>query len=294
MSTGLPNREVKIAAVHIGLILKSAGIPNLLFGWTGLALIFADFGFPLIEFLVPNDQIADATRAIEQAGHKLCSNPNCLELQEDRGSALGDAIYRYHPIADAHFHLSSGHLLSLFKQDDILPHLPKLKHSCPEGKKNKNFILSTDPRLPARRTAADATRRPGPSGPWNDLPEVMVLNQRGHIEALLLLRCRDIDSKPAVDNMWRDMLWEIWQVSKPFRRECIRMPTGILQRCWWSYPEGQDNSLPEARQKFSTDVYVRNSRDELVQQGEDPREKPTWLRKKLGNYAGKREPIKRR
>ncbi|RDW92779.1 uncharacterized protein DSM5745_00101 [Aspergillus mulundensis] len=289
MSTDVSYPGVKAVATAIGQVLNRAKIPNLLFGWTALAVILVDFGFPDIDFIIPDKEVSHAIKALTKAGYKLCTSPDCSERDEDRGAHLGKALNRFHPVPAAHFHISAaagpGYVLSLLKKDDIIPHLPNLKLGLPERKEYEHLTLSNDPRLPPRAEG-------GPSGPWYRLDPVRVLLARTLTEALLLLRCRHIDTRPALDNLWCDMLWEIMKANlliTGFSHEFDHPPKGYLYLFWRNYIIATRiaDTTPEnsVARKQKSDAEVRQFRAYLIADGKDPSDKYSWLRKKTGNYA---------
>lgn len=293
MSKAPVNPDVKTAAAAIGQTLDQAKIPHLLFGWTALAPVIVDLGLPVIDFLVPDKRVAAAVNALEKVGHKACTDPKCPDLSEDRGPASGDALSRYHPVPDAHFHLAGASgtliLLSLFKKDDLLPHLPDLKLGLPSKKEYEYLTLSMDPRLPAPRADGTLGPGPGPSGPWYDLHPVRILNLPVTAESLMLLRCRHYQRKPEIDNLWRDMIWEIRRAKLPEVSKFDRELKGCLQVFWECLVMVSPNVGPEAKLKFSKDDSILSFRETLKEGGRDPDVKPSWLRKKQLDYSCKWE-----
>ncbi|RDW78870.1 uncharacterized protein DSM5745_05722 [Aspergillus mulundensis] len=263
--------EIKAAAAAVGNTLSSAKIPNMLWSWTALALFIVDHGFPEIEFLIQDNEVPQATGALTKAGYKNCTDPSCSELQEDRGAHLGDALNRFHPVAAAHFHLpppngqGSGYLVSLLKKNDIIPHLPDLKLGLPKQKEYELLTLSIDPRLPPRAEG-------GASGPWYDLPFVRVPQDYTLAQALLLLRCRHVDTNPGLDGLWRDMLWEIRRFKQPHPFEFGEKHfSPLLGQLWGDLVQGNPNYPPDVdlQHKLRGVELVREARDRMPRMSPD-------------------------
>ncbi|KAL4808224.1 hypothetical protein BDV18DRAFT_134488 [Aspergillus unguis] len=166
----------------------------------------------------------------------------------------------------------------------MIPHLPDLKLGLPEKKEYEYVTLSVDPRL--RPRPKDWKRGSGPSGPWYDLPPVRVLLGKTLTEALLLLRCRHIDEQPVVDNLWRDMLWEIRRTHTPYAFRNEKPLKGHLQEYWEWFAVGSTEDTEEDRlEKYERDEVVRRFRSELTKKGKDPTVKHGRLWKKVRNYG---------
>jgi hypothetical protein len=175
----LRNPEGKAAAAQIAQLLDEARIPNLLFGWTALALTRADFGSRDIEFVVPDEKLAPAILIIIAAGLCICTGPDCQQLDEFRSNPHGvsrsrssssdndnndddsralllllpaarDNTIRLHAVPDSHFHLPSGDTLALYCQSHLLWRLALIPLGPPPPD-DPTFILSTNAaRLPPK------------------------------------------------------------------------------------------------------------------------------------------------
>lgn len=121
------------------------------------------------------------------------------------------AMYRFHPVPHAHFHLPNDIVVSLFRKSYYLWCLPDIPLGTPPPN-DPHWVLSNDQRrLPAECTDSwpGATTLGllesdnGSSGPWpSTLHPVRTLTAPAHIEALILLLCRDLHADYKVDFRW--------------------------------------------------------------------------------------------
>ncbi|KAL2824269.1 hypothetical protein BDW59DRAFT_162607 [Aspergillus cavernicola] len=268
MSSQLLNPGVRATATEVAQVLDKAEVPNLLFGWTALALVGIDQGFPEIDFVIADDKIEFAVWVLADAGYRLCTESECQELKEDRYPDTQDPVLiaadnRYHPIAYAHYHLeTSDYLLSLFKQSDTLPWLPDLK-AGPPGKRNPDLSLSTEPQLPPARDWEKGHH--GCGGPWTELYPVNILNRHAYIEAVILLLCKDIDSSSKAEKLWRCMLASLSEFRLPQQRD-DRLVKPEFRNIWHRYTlqSSRDVTLLE------WDTEVRKLRDQMLADSQRP------------------------
>ncbi|KAL5337206.1 hypothetical protein BJX70DRAFT_399851 [Aspergillus crustosus] len=184
-------------------ILDTAGVPNLLFGWTALALLGKDRGYKEVDFVINDNQVDTARKAIEDRfGAQHCSDSNCPELDEHRNAHhFGEngliaqrgftpevqkealAYDQYHPVAAIHFHIITGvncfEILSLHRKSSLLWWLPDLELAAPD-RNDRNLTVTSDDRLPTHH---------GCTGPWVGYYSVKILTQVAFAEALILLKC---------------------------------------------------------------------------------------------------------
>ncbi|KAL3460044.1 hypothetical protein BJX64DRAFT_290691 [Aspergillus heterothallicus] len=201
---------------------------------------------------------------------------------------------RYHPIGSAHFHFKtrvqcldqscryySSHprdehgqyyhdqflVLHLLRQSEILFWMDPLKPGSP----TPNVILSNDPALPAklvprqyggpgvvRSCLSSVPRVVSPSGPWNGLDPVKILDSPSYVESIIWLLCRDMNPDergdvPILMRRWMDL-------SSKVRRR-IESVGGRFQPAW-------QEMVREAGKVHGP--VVRGLRNELIRNGELP------------------------
>ncbi|KAL2843550.1 Aldehyde/histidinol dehydrogenase [Aspergillus pseudodeflectus] len=173
--------SVKRNASRLANVLDDAHIPYFMWGWTALGLMGQDWGFPEIDFVVPDTMIKDAAHALARAGNLICNDPGCPQGRQDRATsrALVIARDRFHMLPEKHFHLVGGNVLLLHRKSNIAWWLPDLQ-AGPPAADDPHFILSTDEeRLPPR--AVD-----GPSGPWTQYYPVKIMNPGSFTESIMI------------------------------------------------------------------------------------------------------------
>ncbi|KAL4908334.1 hypothetical protein BDW74DRAFT_147292 [Aspergillus multicolor] len=216
-------------AADAARILDHAKVPNVLWGWLAVGLVGLDHRFPQVDFVVPDDKIETAKKALIAGGFTLCIDHDCAELREDRYSVDRDGQFsredmddrgqrnRFHPIADIHFHVEPSkyeyyNVLSLFIQSKTLwsgwwPDLALTdactNADCPDTEwrfpaDHPHFMLSSD---------IDLYKCEDGSGPWaEELYAVKTLRPCLLVEAMIYLWCRDWGHTKALDQGWQDMV----------------------------------------------------------------------------------------
>ncbi|KAL4876356.1 hypothetical protein BJY04DRAFT_223144 [Aspergillus karnatakaensis] len=218
------NPPIARQAALIAQILDFAQVPNILLGWLALGLVQHNMGIPEIEFVIPDEYAEVAIHAIEISPVPLCVKTDCHELQvQRRDETLGSATSRldaYHAVGFAHFHLNpftasglkGAELITLYRQSEILPWVPRLTRSDNVGTiDSPNLTVSTDLNLPA---AVDR----GPSGPWVGLYPVRILTPCAFIESVMRLLGRDTLVNSELVHTWHIFM------------ELIRYPTSVEKR----------------------------------------------------------------
>ncbi|KAJ0418805.1 hypothetical protein BJY00DRAFT_314715 [Aspergillus carlsbadensis] len=188
-------------AAEVAQILERAGVPTVLWGWWVVSLLGIHYGFPEIEFVLPDDNLATAVSRLIAAGYEYCTRRQCLELHAE-GSVVQDptfqcpttgktymsmldiytrtALNRFHVITNEHFHFNRrGHftVLRLYKQSRMLWWLPK--DAIKLGPvADENFMLSTDENIPPSRANGETG-----TGCWRELPPLKIMKPAKFFEA---------------------------------------------------------------------------------------------------------------
>ncbi|KAL2834591.1 hypothetical protein BJY01DRAFT_253039 [Aspergillus pseudoustus] len=166
---------------------------------------------------------------------------------DDCNDPIFTADNRYHPVGAAHFHFKtrvqcfdetcyySRHprddngwyyhaqflVMHLFHESDILFGMGPQLQPGPPAPNDPHLILSNDCCLPPESIPEPSAvpysdlRVFGPSGPWEALYPVKILNLGSYIESIIWLLCRDMnpDEKGEVP----DLMWRWWNVSRNLR-----------------------------------------------------------------------------
>ncbi|KIA75767.1 hypothetical protein HK57_00453 [Aspergillus ustus] len=262
------------AAANVARILDQAGIPYALWGWLALAILARDRECRDIDFIIPDALINSAVDKLNASGlfGRVCTSEDCPELREDRVPAnhldhwkdlpqeqrlltpahAADitSFDRYHPVADAHFHIQPRYggysILALHKQSYILASWNDLDL----GASNPNIIMvTTDPRL---------TQEYRRSGPWTDLSlPIKVLTPWACVEALMLLLCRDFDHYLGLSDCWELMLGTLVHADADIKgrlsAEFVDPWEGLMERrfpdegCWDAFEKLQERLIREHR-----------------------------------------------
>ncbi|KAI9369910.1 hypothetical protein BJX61DRAFT_517600 [Aspergillus egyptiacus] len=141
----------------------------------------------------------------------------------------------------------AGVLISLCKQSDRLRWLPEFtwRHL---GTADEDVVLS-DP-LPLVVCSAHSA--------------VPVLTKRAFIEALLHLRCRDIDSNPALDECWKQMQDSLVRDHEPYIER--KSPFHSYWKAYRALPPPEVQHSPELLEQYfleRRDGALRKVRDRL-------------------------------
>ncbi|KAJ0422736.1 hypothetical protein BJY00DRAFT_310750 [Aspergillus carlsbadensis] len=199
----LRNPEAKAGAAQIAQLLDESRIPNVLFGWTALALTGADFGSGDVEFVVPDEKLASAILTISAAGHAICTDPDCQQLDEFRTNPHGisrssssssrddaddaddaddsndngsgalpsgrDTTIKLHAVPDSHFHLPPGDTLALYQKSRLSWRFPTIPLGPPAPDDSISILSTNAARLPPRGTES-----------WPGIPEFAPLFLPGY------------------------------------------------------------------------------------------------------------------
>lgn len=187
--------------------------------------------------MVEGDKVKTAIRAITDAEYTKCTDQDCPELGQDRHPHLDwlpentweerDAkfeaiandllLHRFHPVAEAHFHIPRHYIVSLYRKSHLLWWLREIPAGAP-APDDPDIVHSTHS---ARLTQRRLGQWPGPIdkysplsrhgrsyGPWSKRYRypVKILSPRAHIEAVILLLCRDFHVERRLDFKWFSML----------------------------------------------------------------------------------------
>ncbi|KAL4810201.1 hypothetical protein BDV18DRAFT_54472 [Aspergillus unguis] len=222
--------SVRSDAAAAAQIMDSASVPNVLVGWLAIGLVGNEISINDVEFVIPDNLREQAKTALGNAGYTRCTDPKCLELHEDRSPSIDSFptetfigrviqgqlsklvnLYRYHPVPHAHYHLRSGNVLSLFRKSYYLWWLPDFSNG-PPSPDDPHLALSNDARkVPTKQLDAwpgsvkmiEPFFHSSSSGHWpSELYPVRILTATTHIEALILLLCRDLSLEYPLDWRW--------------------------------------------------------------------------------------------
>jgi hypothetical protein len=235
--------SVKRSASRLANVLDDAHIPYFMWGWTALGLMGQDWGFPEIDFVVPDTMIKDAAHALARAGNLICNDPGCPQGRQDRATsrALVIARDRFHMLPEKHFHLVGGNVLLLHRKSNIAWWLPDLQ-AGPPAADDPHFILSTDEeRLPPR--AVD-----GPSGPWTQYYPVKIMIPGSFTESIMMCGCRDYNHPTGFDSLWRFMLLYLLEehsCEKPVRSE--------FRTLWNHYNQEVEEAFRDLRDRLAAE-----------------------------------------
>ncbi|KAL3480162.1 hypothetical protein BJX99DRAFT_254758 [Aspergillus californicus] len=213
----LPKNGGKLA-FQVAELLDKAGVPSVLWGWLALALVGSDEGSHEVEFVIPDNKVDTANKALSDAGFKQCLEASCVQLLEYRvpeGIKFGTlseeerarlrivmtAWDAHHPVPALHYHVDKSRsdmypLLSLHKKSSQLWWLPELQLG-PPAEDDRNLAMSNSSRLPTGN---------GRSGPWTGQYPIKVLLPWAFLEAIILLWCRDYKRPSNLHQLWHSML----------------------------------------------------------------------------------------
>ncbi|KAL4793218.1 hypothetical protein BDV19DRAFT_391439 [Aspergillus venezuelensis] len=213
-------------ASRVARVLDAARTAYVLWGWLPLSLLRRNNRYPELLFIVPDQMMNEAIKALGKDELHQCRAGDCTEQNADRtrhwpdklgGQAL-EIPNRIHPVGSAHFHVNSKlagsdrpqHLvIHLLPQSETLfwfKDLSKTAHNPEHGKMpdpaklHRDLTLSSDKTsLPARGAdwvdKTDGERIPqGPCGPWREKDgfyPVKLLTPAAFAEALIWLIFRD-------------------------------------------------------------------------------------------------------
>lgn len=224
--------------------------------------------------MVHDDMIRAAANAIVREGYPLCANRACPEFQEDRlpeidsmpdeteqeyDAKLDKAFMtwqdRFHPIAEAHFHAPAGYVLSLHRKSRLLWWLPDFPVRAPPLD-DPYLVRTTDfRRLPARGLehwpgVIDFDLEIDPAtgestGPWRYQDPVTILSIISHVEALILLLCRDFHLNRRLDWRWFNMLTFVGERKVP-GEDIIRYKLRGELQPFWDQLRGHTPVAPDA------------------------------------------------
>lgn len=178
-------------ATRIARVLDDAKVPNLLWGWQAIALVGCNEGIPDINFVIPDKYIDHAQKAIMATGSIPCKDPDCMELQVDYlaqgqqgpGPSRPPSRAQFHLPGSYHFHTNSASVITFYRKSMVCPWLPDFKAGLPAAN-DSNFWTTTDTRLAPRGDL-------GPSGPWDGLYAVRIMNYTNTRKAVQFLQDRD-------------------------------------------------------------------------------------------------------
>ncbi|KAL4803810.1 hypothetical protein BDV18DRAFT_162819 [Aspergillus unguis] len=226
--------------------LDEAQVPYVLFGRMTMGLVGSEGPEEDIEIVVPDESFQAAIDAFTASTFEACTDRACKELNEDRHPEVDqfveiteeqmnknreDQVYfgafRYHPIPPVHFHLEPLPLvLSFFRQSHLLWWLPQIEPGAP-APDDPHFVLSTNAtRLPPKGLpeweGLKGLQVLGldnvSSGPWSHLYPIKVLTAEAHVEASILLLCRDLHAIHKLDWRWFCQLYSLAERKVPGQR----------------------------------------------------------------------------
>ncbi|KAL4796071.1 hypothetical protein BDV19DRAFT_388495 [Aspergillus venezuelensis] len=281
-----------LLAAEIAKLLDELKIPNILWGWLGLAFAGSTYGFQEIDFVIPDHYIP---KAVVEVGSRypVCNDASCLEWEGDRtnvpdfglGLARCTAKNAWHAPAVAHFHIGQvgdgegegedGALLSLHKKSQLLPWLPDYTHG-PPPQDDPHLTVSSDPRLPpCFPTGVPDTFDSGPTGPWTGLYSIQIMNPDSFTESVLyLLMLHEPSHLPSEDDSHWSNVFE-------------RMEYALLEGHRGYLPQYRRNLQPQYRLawKFfngghapgvNRRVPLLRLRNHMIKTGELPRDLPLY------------------
>ncbi|KAL4903048.1 hypothetical protein BDW74DRAFT_180338 [Aspergillus multicolor] len=230
---------IKKEAAKVAQLLDEDGVPNVLVGWSAIALVGGDFANNDLHFVVLDDKSTLAVNAL-------------LTHQTREQQAVRSYEFcreQYHPPGYAHFHMSNDVTLHLHYKSRLLWWIRDEDFRVgPPAQDNPYFVVSTNA---ARLPACDLPAWPGPiefmqfmptgagdtqgcSGPWLDLCPVKVLLAAAQVKMALLGVCQNLHHYRRLDWFWFSMLYELAERKLPGESVVIKYQLDVpeLQAFW--------------------------------------------------------------
>ncbi|PTU20322.1 hypothetical protein P175DRAFT_0481567 [Aspergillus ochraceoroseus IBT 24754] len=184
-------------ASQVAQVLDTAGVPNVLWGSLAMNVL----GCPEVgedtQLIIPDRFAQAATDAISVAGLNPCPH----------GSTCGVIKGRDEPYPNTHFHINEDEVtqtVDFYRKSSLIWSLPDMKPGNPSTN-DRTYILASDARHPVSHIWKGGTSCG--SGPFpNNFPPVKILTKIALVEALILLCCRDFDSRNPQRGVWIDAL----------------------------------------------------------------------------------------